>query len=104
MCLSERNNRPHDLLGNSVIDPKDIGLEKCYDSCDYVNIDDLPNMKSSNDDLKVIQLNIHGLISKQSDLSKLITGCFKDQKIDIVLLCETWVTKDTKKTDQYPRL
>ena len=102
MCLSERNNTPHDLLGNSIIDPTDIGLEKCHDSCDYVDIDDLPDIKSFSDDLKVIQLNIRGLISKQNDLSKLITGCFKDQKVDIVLLCETWVTKETKKLINIP--
>ena len=42
------------------------------------------------------------MISKQNDLSKLITSCFKDQKIDIVLLCETWVTKETKKLINIP--
>ena len=43
-------------------------------------------------DFKALQLNICGLISKQNELSKLITGCLNNNKIDIVILCETWLT------------
>ena len=35
-------------------------------------------------------MNIRGLISKQSDLSRLLSGCL-EKKIDVVILCETWL-------------
>ena len=51
----------------------------------------------------LIQLNIRGLVSKQSDLSRFIQNCTKSSKrIDVVLLCEKWVTRDTQELINIP--
>ena len=43
------------------------------------------------------------MISKQSDISKLIQNCTNsEKKIDVVLLCETWVTNTTKNLIRIP--
>ena len=42
-----------------------------------------------------MQLNIRGLIGKQNDLLKLANSLCGTQKLDIILLQETWLKKDT---------
>ena len=80
MCLSERNSTPHDQLGQELFDCTNIGLDPITNYCDYINLDDLTDLNCAESDLTVMQLNIRGLISKQNDLSKLITSCFKEKK------------------------
>ena len=48
------------------------------------------------DYLLVLQLNIRGILGNQTDLLKLLNGCTKNHKVDVVILCETWVSSDTK--------
>ena len=75
----------------------DIGPEISQDSCDYITPEEVQSLNCSENDLMILQLNIPGLISKQSSISHLINNCAKNHKIlDVVLLCETWVTKNTK--------
>ena len=64
-------------------------------NCTYVMPDeDHKELKSSLDtDLNVLQLNIRGLLNKQDPL-KLILG---DYKVDLALLCETWLNDRTEK-------
>ena len=102
MCLSERNNIPHDQLGRKVFDCTNIGLDPIADTCDYINLKDISNITCSETDLVLMQLNVRGLISKQNELSKLINTCLKDKKIDVIILCETWVTKDTRQLINVP--
>ena len=96
MCLTERENTRHDYLNQPLTDLSHIGVDCDNDHCDYLDIESAASFKCSPDDLIVIQLNIHGLISKQASLLRLLTTCIKDQKIDVVLLCETWLNTDTK--------
>ena len=96
MCLSECNNVPHDTLGQSLTDLKNIGLDPIDDNCDYISVHDCSEITCSNSDLLVLQLNIRGLIGKQSELSKLLNSCTKSNKIDVVIVCESWVTVETK--------
>ena len=65
-------------------------MDQIKDDCDYISFDDCTTIDCGNSDLKVVQLNIHGLISKQGELSKLLSGCL-EKKIDVVILCETWL-------------
>ena len=45
------------------------------------------------------QLNIRGLYSKQHKLKDLITDNFKGENPDIILLCETWQSKNSPVPD-----
>ena len=88
MCLSERNNTPHDRLDHISKDALTLGFEKFTDSCDYISYANCNDISSNEKDFLVVQLNVCGLISKQQELSKLITNCSK-RKVDVVMLCET---------------
>ena len=68
-------------------------LDGITDNCDYLDVSDVNNLRHTNKDLLVMQLNIRGLISKQDSLKHLLSE-FKVLP-DIVLLCETWLKKDT---------
>ena len=63
------------------------------DVCDYLDIDD--NTPICNSDLAIVQLNIHGLYSKQYKLKELLTNTFKGKVPDVILLCETWQSKNS---------
>ena len=49
-------------------------------------------------DLKVLQLNIRGLLNKQDRLVTLL----HEHKVDIALLCETWLNNKTEKLLRLP--
>ena len=78
----------------------DLREELNLNNCDYVvpgehNI----NMLSSNPtDLKVLQLNIRGLLNKQDLLLPLL----HEHKVDIALLCEAWLNNKTEKLIRLP--
>ena len=103
MCLTKPQNIPHDRLNNEVNALPDIGLDMSQDTCDYIKIDEVCTLCLSQNDLLVLQLNIRGLVSKQSDISRLITDCTNShKKVNVVMLCETWVTKETKNLINIP--
>ena len=84
-------------LKKSNLDKLDHEVQHLYfgndyiDNCDYLEQDELKDIKIYDTDLSILQLNIRGLIGKQSELSKLINSSNK-KKIDVVILSETWVT------------
>ena len=57
--------------------------------------------QKTDSDLVVLQLNIRGLINKQTDLHKLLSNG-STNKVDVVLLCETWLRKETNKLINIP--
>ena len=59
--------------------------------CPYVEEEDLSSIEPGKTDLSIIQLNIRGLLNKQDQKKDLLNK----SKSDIVLLCETWLRKDT---------
>ena len=59
--------------------------------CPYIEEEDLLCIDPGKTDLSIIQLNIRGLLNKQDQIKDLINKT----KTDIVLLCETWLRKDT---------
>ena len=101
MCLSDRKCIPVDSLGNPIANLGDIGLDQIKDDCDYISFEDCASISCDSSDLKIIQLNIHGLISKQGDLSNLISGCL-EKKIDVVIPRETWLNSAVKNLINIP--
>ena len=76
----------------------DLRSELGVFNCKYIESSDTPSINNKQTDLRIIQLNIHGLINKQDQLKRLIT----DTQAEIVLLCETWLTPSKGKHVNLP--
>ena len=72
----------------------DLNLDT-LDDCVYLEPTELDEIQMIPSDLTVLQLNVRGLINKQSDLTKIMENGSKN-KVNVVLLCETWLRYDTK--------
>ena len=80
----------------------DLGFnQELKDCCDYIDYaecnDDIPKKDKSG--LSVMQLNIRGLVNKQTELKNLICRVNKHKNLDVVLMVETWLKKSTVKRD-----
>ena len=87
---------------NIPINPYNYDLGDVLDlpNCDYVLPgDDYKELLSSTlTDLKVMQLNLRGLLNKQDCLKTLL----HEHKVDVALLCETWLNNNTEKLVKIP--
>ena len=90
MCL-QRVSDLKDNLGNRLQLVDFIDQDK--DNCDYFDVMDNSFHLDDINGFMVLQLNIHGLINKQSDLLKLVNKIAGKSKIDVIMLQETWLTK-----------
>ena len=61
--------------------------------CKYVELDGNQQLNKVKNDLRIIQLNIRGLLNKQDQLQQLIANT----DTDAILICETWLTKIKEK-------
>ena len=68
-----------------------------YDTDDCMYEDLTRNIECDSSDLSIIQLNIRGLSSKLGDLNYILNNSFKNRHPDVVLLCETWLSKNSPK-------
>ena len=71
------------------------------DNCIYVDRSEYDTIPIHPSKLTVMQLNIRGLINKQSELIKLMENG-STNKVNIALLCETWLRADSKKFVNLP--
>ena len=66
------------------------------DNCDYIDIENCTDLNANNFNLIVLHLNIRSLLSHQHELNQLIRKTEKkNSRIDIILLCETFLSKNT---------
>ena len=65
------------------------------DNCDYIELDS--GLRTNDDDLVILNLNIRGLYSKIGKLVYLIDHVLSDKTPDIITLSETWMTNHTPK-------
>ena len=73
------------------------------DKCDYIQPDSCTNLNIDNYNLIILQLNIRGLLSHQSELKLLLYKLNnKNSSVDIILLCETFLNTQTEKLVQIP--
>ena len=84
MCF-HKTSRVLDTLGRCVTSNEYIVDD--FDSCDYVE-----QIKICDNDLMIVQLNIHGVNSKKDRLSSTMHDCIVIKSPDVLLLCETWLT------------
>ena len=66
-----------------------------FDS-DYLDVGELSTSMFPQGNLNIIQLNVRGLLSKQSKLNELINNVEKSLDLHTLVLCETWLTPETK--------
>ena len=64
------------------------------DSCDYIDYEDIPKLKKSLNDLRVVQLNTRGIKSKLDELDMLISDL---KQPDVMILSETWLKEGEEK-------
>ena len=61
-----------------------------------MDLEDCKNLNLNNYNLVVMQHNIHSVLSNQCDLKNLLNSLsLKNSKVDIILLCETHLSKQT---------
>ena len=66
------------------------------DKCDYMELHDCKNFNPRNHNFVMLQLNIRSILSNQTDLKRLLNNLeVKNSKVDIALLCETHLMKNT---------
>ena len=95
MCFSKEDLIDTDSLARPI-SMEDIDSSLWSDKCDYWIADKCDNLNPSNYNFLVLQLNIRSLLAHQGDLCQLIrTTEKKNSRIDIILLCETFISKNT---------
>ena len=100
MAYDIENNTEFDELGHPFLDNN--LLESIWsDKCDYLDINKCTNLNPSNFNLNVLQLNIRSLLSHQHEL-RLQQLINKNSTVDIVALCETFLTKKVEKLVNIP--
>ena len=91
MCLTPRNRYEYvDKLQRKKSYPT---YNAELDACDYLDLNE--KIDVSNNDLFILQLNIRGMYSKLNRLKSLIEDHTEGKYSDIILLCETWHSKNS---------
>ena len=99
MCLQ---NSIQQKLNESRLQILDLYNRNTYgntnliDNCDYMDTEDCKTIVSHNCDLRVLQLNVRGILHKQTELLELLRKCTYLESVDIVLLVETWLKKENE--------
>ena len=96
MCLENCYKSKVEDLKYDPLDSSCFGFE-LSDSCDYIDTVDTQSLEVEPTDLTVLHLNIRGLLGKQKELSKFLFELMGKNKIDMIILCETWLTKESEK-------
>ncbi len=114
MCLSKPLDRsrleglPHidnDPSKNlyDIIDDENDGINPLLDSCKYIEETELKNINAKDLKFRILHLNIRSLPSKLTELKNILQN-LKNAKleIDLVLICETFLTDATKDSCKIP--
>ena len=64
------------------------------DSCEYIDYECIGNLKTSQSDLRVVQINTRGIKSKLDELDTLISDL---KQPDIIIISETWLKQGEEK-------
>ena len=90
------------LSNMSQTNPIDLGFNNVLeDSCDYRDYSDIETVSKFNG-LAILQHNIRGVLGKQDSLKLLLNDIRKDCRVQVILLAETWLTKNSVKWVKIP--
>ena len=90
MCHSKTFNAENYISLN-----EQLSLDGLNDHCAYIKPSLIKELHTQNTDLGVMQLNVRGLLNKQSQIKNLLSDNNVLLPIDVVLLCETWLKPST---------
>ena len=95
MCKTEQVQEDSDVLNRSHnLGEMDESLWN--NKCNYADMEMCHNLNPNNYNLLALQLNIRSILTHQHELKQLLWILEKkNSKIDVVLLCETFLTKNT---------
>ena len=97
MCYSKLLNiTDHNCLNDQ------LSIDGLNDHCHYVEPSMIKQLHNKNTDLGVIQLNIRGLLNKQTQLKQMLSRDNISLAIDVILLCETWLKPATLDLFDFP--
>ena len=99
MCLQNSTQQKLNKSGIQILDLYNwniYGNTDLIDNCDYMDTDDCKTIVTHNSDPRVLQLNVRGILHKQTELLDLLRKCTYLESVDIVLLVETWLKKDNE--------
>ena len=101
MCISNEH-KESDVLHRPII-AENLDSSLWNDKCDYIEIEECMDLNPNNYNLIVIQLNIRSLLSKQAELNQLLVNLEnRNSKVNLVLLCETFLNDKTRKFVNIP--
>ena len=95
MCLQGIKQQIFDRLNNN-----EVMNNESYDfvdHCDYLELENITPKTMPRDNLNLLQMNVRGLVGKQNKLQSLLDNLENYSNIHCLLLCETWLTEETKK-------
>ena len=102
MCCETEHLITKDQLERPV-DHSELDSSLWNDKCDYIKLDHCNNLNPNNYNLIIMQINICSILAHQQELSQLLSTLEnKDTRIDIILLCETFLTRKTEKLVHIP--
>ena len=102
MCLSKFSTNPHDEL-ERPLNFADVNESLWNDKCDYINTDKCKDLNPNGFNLIILQLNIRSLLSNITELKWFLhTLNQKRSCVDIILLCKTFLSKNTEKLVNIP--
>ena len=79
-----------------------LSIEGLTDHCYYVESNTIKELHNKDSDLGLIQINIRGLLNKQTEIKQLLSSDNVSLPIDVILLCETWLKPSTKELFNLP--
>ena len=97
------NDRGEDVMDDDARDLNALDATLWNDECDYIELEDCDNLNPNNYNLIVMQLNIRSVLCHQQELCQLIRSTEKkNSRIDVILLCETFLSSKTKSMVNIP--
>ena len=90
MCYSKLLN-----VHNQTSLNEQLSIDGLTDQCCYVELNAIKEIHNKDSDLGIIQINIRGLLNKQTEIKQLLSSDNVALPIEVILLCETWLKPTT---------
>ena len=90
MCYSKLLN-----VHNQSSLNEQLSIDGLTDHCCYVEPSTIKEIHNKDSDLGIMQINIRGLLNKQTKIKQLLGSDNVTLPIDVILLCEMWLKQTT---------
>ena len=90
MCYSKLLN-----VRNQTSLNEQLSIDGLTDECCYIEPNTIKEIHNKDSDLGIIQINVRGLLNKQTQIKQLLSNDNVALPIEVILLCETWLKPTT---------